>query len=79
MCPESGPSVLVTDVHRAQPGGSPTSKREVAMKVLVTAASRHGATAELATEIGVRLRETRTDEPIAVDIRPVGDVETLAG
>jgi len=54
------------------------------MRVLVTAASRHGATAELATEIGARLRETRASErsadtSIEVDVRPVDAVEGIDG
>jgi menaquinone-dependent protoporphyrinogen oxidase len=45
------------------------------MKVLVTAASKHGATAEIASAIGDVLREQRMD----VTLTPVEDVATLEG
>jgi menaquinone-dependent protoporphyrinogen oxidase len=45
------------------------------MRILVTAASKHGATTEIAESIAATLR----DEGIEVDIRPPDDVETLEG
>lgn len=42
------------------------------MKSLVTVSSRHGATAELATEIGRILRET-LDAPVTVDAGHCGN------
>jgi menaquinone-dependent protoporphyrinogen oxidase len=53
------------------------------MKVLVTAASRHGATAEMAEEIGKALRDALRDrgvggdEDVVVDVRPAEEVSTV--
>lgn len=47
--------------------------------VLVTVASRHGSTAELATELGARLRESGHDRPLRVEVRPVEEVERVDG
>lgn len=49
------------------------------MKVLVTAASRHGSTAELATEIGKTVRQSTTGGPVEVQVRPVEQLDTLDG
>lgn len=46
------------------------------MRILVTVSSRHGATAELATEIGRILRET-LDAPVTVDVQLVREVDTV--
>jgi menaquinone-dependent protoporphyrinogen oxidase len=45
------------------------------MKVLVSAASRHGATAEIAEEIGKELRAAFDD--VVVDVRPAGQVSSV--
>lgn len=45
------------------------------MRVLVTAASRHGATAEIATMIGQAL----TDAGLETDVKPLDDLEGVAG
>jgi menaquinone-dependent protoporphyrinogen oxidase len=47
------------------------------VRVLVTAASRHGATAEIAERIGGALRDAMAGGE--VDIRPVDDVTTVDG
>lgn len=49
------------------------------MRVLVTAASRHGSTLELATEIGARLRESLPAPATIVDVRDIDDVDSVAG
>jgi menaquinone-dependent protoporphyrinogen oxidase len=51
------------------------------MRVLVAAASKHGATAELAERIGADLRaaDARGGEPAEVDVRDAADVRTVAG
>lgn len=52
------------------------------MKVLVTAASKHGATAEIAAEIGETLRNALRDtggEEVVVDVRPVEQVGSVEG
>lgn len=43
------------------------------MRVLVTAASRHGSTMAIAEAIGQRLR----DEGVEADVQPVGEVRSL--
>lgn len=45
------------------------------MRVLVTAASRHGATAEIATIIG----QTLTGAGLEVDVKPIRTLEGVAG
>lgn len=49
------------------------------MRVLIAVASRHGATSEIANEIGKHIREAMVHPPIAVDVRPIRDVGTLDG
>ncbi len=52
------------------------------MKVLVTAASKHGTTAEIAAEIGEALRKALRDtggEEVVVDVRPVEQVGSVEG
>ncbi len=45
------------------------------MRVLVTAASKHGATAEMASAIGTAL----TDAGLEVEVRPMHELEGVAG
>lgn len=45
------------------------------MKVLITASSRHGATAEIAEAIAKEVRRGGFE----VELKPPGDVETLEG
>jgi menaquinone-dependent protoporphyrinogen oxidase len=51
------------------------------MRVLVSAASKHGATAGIAEEIGRTLREAleASGEEAVVDVRPAGDVISVGG
>jgi menaquinone-dependent protoporphyrinogen oxidase len=68
-------------------GSEDISKRgegvESHMKVLVSAASKHGATAEIAQEIGQALREAVQergvggDEDVVVDVRPAEKVASV--
>jgi menaquinone-dependent protoporphyrinogen oxidase len=55
--------------------GRDRTPKEILMKFLVTAASKHGATAEIAEWIGITLREHGAD----ADVRPPGDVASLEG
>ena len=49
-------------------------EKEADVRVLVTAASRHGATIEIAQEIGRVLREAG----LGVDVEPIEDIEGVA-
>jgi menaquinone-dependent protoporphyrinogen oxidase len=53
---------------------------ETYMKVLVSAASKHGATSEISEEIGRGLRETlneRGGDEVSVDVRPAEQVSSV--
>jgi menaquinone-dependent protoporphyrinogen oxidase len=55
-------------------------EEESHMRVLVSAASRHGATSEIAEEIGKALRDAlheRGDDDVAVDVRPAEQVSSV--
>jgi menaquinone-dependent protoporphyrinogen oxidase len=49
------------------------------MRVLVSAATRHGSTAEIAERIGHVLRDELSDVPAQVDVLPPGAVADLDG
>jgi menaquinone-dependent protoporphyrinogen oxidase len=49
------------------------------MRVLVTAATRHGSTAEIAERIGQVLRDELSDVPVQVDVLPSDAVADLDG
>lgn len=49
------------------------------MRVLVTYASRHGGTAEIADALGAALREERDEHPREVHVLPVGDLDGPSG
>jgi menaquinone-dependent protoporphyrinogen oxidase len=51
-------------------------EKEYRMKVLVSAASRHGATSEIAEEIGKALHE-RGDDEVVVDMRSAERVSSV--
>jgi menaquinone-dependent protoporphyrinogen oxidase len=51
-------------------------EKEYCMKVLVSAASRHGATSEIAEEIGKALHE-RGDDEVVVDMRSAERVSSV--
>jgi len=58
----------------------PMDERERNMKVLVSAASKHGATSEIAEEIGEALREAlhkRGGDDVVVDVRPAEQVSSV--
>jgi menaquinone-dependent protoporphyrinogen oxidase len=60
--------------------GSRVPDSEVApMKVLVSAATRHGSTAEMAERIGAVLREQLADMPVRVDVVAPDAVADLDG
>jgi hypothetical protein len=60
--------MIMIELNASQPGGG--SRRRA---VLVTAASRHGATAEIAEAIG----KTLTEHGLAATVAPPGDVGTI--
>lgn len=63
--------VLALHLWQTRPASPPERRRE--MTVLVTAASKHGATYEIADRIGRDLAE----RGVEVDVRPLDDVDDL--
>jgi hypothetical protein len=55
----------------------PTDGNEGVMKVLVTAASKHGATAEIAAAIGEVLRDAHVDAAVVPPRRSPPSIATM--